>query len=63
MNKCFKCGSDLVERNGYAYCTRPNTGKSVSMYDVIGCYYTWNTHHKNRIVPSLEELHRRVYES
>ena len=48
-SKCFNCGSKLEERNGYAYCTRPNTGKSVSMYDVIGCYYTWNIHPKNSI--------------
>ena len=56
MNKCFKCGSDLYERNGYVYCNSyPLT--------LDKCYYSWNTHHKNRIVPSLEELHRRVYES
>ena len=61
VNKCFQCGSALEERKGYVYCTKPNTGISVSMYDVRTCYYTWNTHPKNRIIASLEELHRRVY--
>ena len=45
--KCFKCGSPLEIRNGYTYCTKPFSGKSVSMFDIKGCYYTWNTDGKN----------------
>ena len=45
--KCFHCGSKLETRNGGNYCTHPTTGASVSMFDIRGCYYTWNTDPRN----------------
>ena len=56
VNKCFQCGSALEEKKGNAYCTRQNTPLGLPT-----CYYSWNTHPKNRIIASLEELHRRLY--